>query len=53
MKIGDLVTAEHWPDNEIGVVVRFKEDYIAVVVLTDGRTYNSYIRGLSLLSKKV
>ena len=52
-KVGDLVTAEHWPNNEIGVIVRFKRGEIAVVVQTNGRTYNQYIRSLSLLSKKV
>ena len=53
MKVGDLVTAKHWLNKQVAVVVRLKRGTMATVVMTDGYTCVQYIHDLVVLSKKV
>jgi hypothetical protein len=51
MKVGDLVTAKHWLNKQVAVVVRLKRGTMATVVMTDGYTCVQYIHDLVVLNE--
>ena len=49
MKVGDLVTAKHWLNKQVAVVVRLRRGTLATVVMTDGYTCDQYVHDLVVL----
>jgi len=51
MKVGDLVTAKHWLNKQVAVVVHIKRGTMATVVMTDGYTCMQYVHDLVVLNE--
>ena len=49
MKVGDLVTAKHWLNKQVAVVVRLRRGTLATVVMTDGYACDQYVHDLVVL----